>query len=185
MNANKKKSKKSAEDLATDTPVNTGARITSTHEDYLEAVFRLSGEDSKGIRVTDLAKELGCRLPTVTRTVKTLADLGFFSHESRGLVHLTDQGKILAREIAHRHDDVVSFLQFILGLSEEDARADACQLEHGLSALGAERLHRFLDYIDTMPVEDRKKMQKHVSADGKHIEQFGNLVEIKTQGWRG
>lgn len=162
----------------------TAAPLTSTQEDYIETVFRLTRQSGAGVRITDLAVQLGCRLPTVTRTVRLLADLGYFDHESRGLVHLSGRGRTIAEEIVHRHDDVVSFLQLVLGLPSAVAESDACQIEHGLSPLAAERLHVFLNYVESMPLEERKRMQKAVLAAALRTEQFRNLIEVKAQGWR-
>jgi DtxR family Mn-dependent transcriptional regulator len=156
--------------------------LTSTHEDYIEAVFRHQEKQNTGIRISDLALELGCRMPTVSRTVRALAEGGYFNHESRGEVTLTEKGQQLAIDIAHRHDDVVSFLTLVLGLKPDEAESCACQLEHGFSALAAQRLHNFMDYVDSMPHRQRQELQRIVKQDNTDI--FNNLVETKTQGWR-
>ena len=158
--------------------------LTSTHEDYIELVFRHEKRHNSGIRIRDLAQELGCRMPTVSRTVKALAEAGFFNHESRAEVTLTEKGEKLASEIAHRHDDVLSFLQLVLGLDQDEAEACACKLEHGFSPLAAERLHAFMDYVESLPLRERQKLQQKV---GQHSQKqvFNHLVETKAQGWRG
>ncbi len=159
--------------------------LTSTQEDYIEIVFRRQEETGgEGVRVTDLADALGCRLPTVTRTVQALADAGYFSHKSRGLVRLTRKGHSLARDIAHRHDDVVAFLHLILGLSSDDAEADACQIEHGLSPLASERLHAFLNHVEQLPARVRKTMSDAVRRGIRKETAFPHLLDIKVPGWR-
>jgi len=48
--------------------------LTPSQENYLEHIFTMS---SKGqIRVRDLAKSVGVKLPSVTRAVQKLADAG-------------------------------------------------------------------------------------------------------------
>lgn len=159
--------------------------MTSVREDYIEIVFRAQqGSEAEGMRVTDLAEALGCRLPTVTRTVRSLADEGYLAHESRGLVRLTQKGLDVARDIAHRHDDVVAFLTLVLGLSSEQADADACQIEHGLSPLAAERLHAFLNYVDDLPQRDRQAMKRAVTRGANKETVFPHLIDVKAQGWR-
>lgn len=158
--------------------------LTSTQEDYIEIVFRRQEKSADGVRVTDLADALRCRLPTVTRTVQALADAGYFDHKSRGLVRLTRKGHAIARDIAHRHDDVVDFLHLILGLTTEDAEADACQIEHGLSPLASERLHAFLNYVEQIPARVRRTMSEAVKKGVRKKSTFPHLEDIKAPGWR-
>ncbi|HEX9637098.1 MAG TPA: metal-dependent transcriptional regulator [Acidobacteriota bacterium] len=159
--------------------------LTPTHEDYIEAVFRRRGQDAGGVRVTDLAGDLGCRLPTVTRTVRQLTAKGLFAHRLRGRVQLTPQGERLAGEIAHRHDDVHSFLRDVLGLPGAQVRLDACQIEHGLSPLAAERLHALLEYLAGLPAAERRRLRRHLTRSSRRRPAFGHLVETRAQGWRG
>jgi DtxR family transcriptional regulator, Mn-dependent transcriptional regulator len=124
-------------------------RLTAAQQDYLEAVYVLVRRDAAGsadgVRVTDIAAELGTRLPTVVRGIARLRGLGLVAQQERGLVRLTAHGQRLAAQLLHRHTDVVYFLQHVLGVPAERAEADACMLEHGLSGETAERLHRFLE----------------------------------------
>ena len=50
--------------------------LTAIQEDYLETIYRLS-RDRVAVRTTDVAERLGCRLPTVTRTVRKIVQAGF------------------------------------------------------------------------------------------------------------
>ena len=158
--------------------------LTSTHEDYIELVYRMQKKNTAGLRITDLAQELGCRLPTVTRTVKLLAESGYLEHQPRGLVLLTAKGSAIASQIAHRHDDIETFLELVLGLTTEQAKIDACKIEHGLSPIAAERLHAFLEYIESLPNHQRKEMQETVKHHKENDPLFDQLVETTTQGWR-
>lgn len=159
--------------------------LTPTQEDYLEMIWRLSDADSVGVRTTDLADRLDCRLPTVTRTVRKMVDGGFVRHESRGLIHLTTKGKQSAAHIAHRHSDAFAFLTQILGLSARQAEADACQIEHGLSPLAAQRLHEFLEYVNTLNENDRAMISRFATKRSNRVTAFSHLPNGKTAGWRG
>ena len=156
--------------------------LTSTQEDYIEIVFRLIQERKEGVRVSDLAEQLGCRMPTVTRTVQYLTEHGYFDHPHRKLITLTEKGAKVAEEIAHRHDDVVDFLHLVLGVPSVEAESDACVLEHGFSPLAAERLHRFLLYFEQLPVSERKRLQAFVT-DQNEVS-FSLLNRPKTSGRR-
>ena len=158
--------------------------LSAIQEDYLEAIYRLS-RGNQGVRSTDIAERLGCRLPTVTRTVRKLAEMKLIEHESRGLVALTRRGLLAAEEITHRHADSVAFLVNILGLSKEKAEEDACQIEHGLSPLAAQRLHEFLEYIENLDERDRKVIDEFARRVSSTASDFEHLPKSKTAGWRG
>jgi Mn-dependent DtxR family transcriptional regulator len=118
-------------------------------QDYLEAIRALHAEQGgPGVRVTDIAARLGTRLPTVVRSIARLRGLGLAEQAERGPVRLTPIGSALAAQLAHRHADVLRLLTEVLGLPAEVAEADACVLEHGLSAASAQALHEFLERWD-------------------------------------
>jgi DtxR family Mn-dependent transcriptional regulator len=158
--------------------------ITPIQEDYLEAIYRLS-LDSAGVRTTDLAERLACRLPTVTRTVRRMADAGFVEHESRGLIRLTDSGRKAAENLAHRHADTVAFLAEILGLTAKEAEIDACQIEHGISPLAAQRLHEFLEHVKGLDPVQREIITRFGLRRALSTPNFDHLPVSRTAGWRG
>lgn len=162
--------------------------LTAIQEDYLETIYRIEGAggvEGSGVRATDIATRLGCRLPTVTRTVRRMAEQGFVYHESRGLIELTDRGRRIAENLAHRHADTVTFLVKVLGLDPGQAYADACQMEHGLSPLGAQRLHEFLEYIEGLDAERRAVILDFARRTTEAAPDFAHLPNGKTAGWRG
>ena len=158
--------------------------LTAIQEDYLEVIHDLSSEDD-GVRTTDIAERLGCRLPTVSRTVHKMAGMGLVEHESRGLVILTDKGRSTAHDIAHRHSDTVAFLRKILGLPEEQAERDACKIEHGLSPLAAQRLHEFLVHFNQLDDRRRDTITEFARSASPTASDFLHLPNGKVAGWRG
>lgn len=160
--------------------------LTAAQQDYIEAIFLLQHERNwQPIRVTDIAAQLGTRLPTVTRTVDKLTRLGLLSHEVRGDVALTTEGRKMAEAVVHRHKDLVDFFTGILGLSNSVAETDSCQIEHGLSAQTAQRLHEFLDYVDQLPEKEKRIIRRFASSAAGTARPFKNLPISKTTGWRG
>jgi DtxR family Mn-dependent transcriptional regulator len=158
--------------------------LTPIQEDYLETIYRLSA-DSVGVRTTDIADRLGCRLPTVTRTVRKMVQAGYLEHESRGLVRLTPFGLRAAENLTHRHADTVRFLTTVLGLSSDDAEVDACQIEHGLSPAASQRLHEFLEYIATLSPSVREAIASFAQKTSLGISEFAHLPAARSAGWRG
>lgn len=158
--------------------------LTATQEDYLEAIYRIAHSDGD-VRVTELASRLGCKLPTVTRTIKKLVQIGVVAHESRGTVNLTRSGRAAAEHLLHRHEDLVRFLSSVLGLPSELAESNACQLEHGMSPLAAQRLHQWLLHLDRLEQEGRQGMLQFPGREGDEVPDFSSLPKGKTAGWRG
>lgn len=159
--------------------------LTAVQQDYIEIIYRLETDKGIGaVRISDIAAQLGTRLPTVTRTVRKLTDLGFIRHESRRQVGLTDLGRTVAMEILHRHEDLVRFLTDILGLPHEQAQIDAGQMEHGLSGRAAQRLHEFLDYFESLTSEQREPLDRFLETVSGGRKDFRNLPTNKIDGWR-
>jgi Mn-dependent DtxR family transcriptional regulator len=157
--------------------------LTASQQDYIEVIYRLEQAGSR-VRVTDIAAELGTRLPTVTRAIQRLTRLGLVSHLMRRDVELTRAGRQIATEVAHRHDDLVRFFVQYLGVSRRVAENDVCQIEHGLSATSAQRFHEFLEYIDSLPVEVRHQLAGFVRRASGGRKDFRYLPDHKAAGWR-
>ncbi len=147
-------------------------KLTPAQQDYVEACYLLEqraaeesaegerrAEEHGGVRVTDIAHELGTRLPTVTRSMARLKRLGLIRQEARGPVQLTPHGRALAEQLAHRHRDVMRLLTQVLGVDAARAEDEACLLEHGLSGQSAQRLHEFLVRWDSLPNKTRDRLR--------------------------
>jgi DtxR family Mn-dependent transcriptional regulator len=120
---------------------------SSSLEDYLEAIFLLSGSVGGAVRVTDLSDKLGVSKPSASAAVKRLTEEGLVSHEPYGDIKLTTTGRRRARDVASRHELLLRFLHDILGLEETIAEADACRLEHGLGPETVKRLSQFVEFL--------------------------------------
>ena len=124
-------------------------------------------------------------MPTVSRTIQQLVEKGMVNHEARGLVKLTAPGEAIAQDLIHRHEDVVAFLELLLGLPRELAELDACRVEHSLSKLTTQRLHALMNYLESLPASDRNRLRTAVKRSSEKEPTFHHLVEVKMHGWRG
>ncbi len=121
-------------------------KLSAKKEDYLETIYRLSSEiDTVGI--SDIARERGVTLPTVTSAVAGLKEKGYLNQRYYGKVTLTSSGKAKAVAIYEAHKTIKKFLIEILGLQENLAESEACKMEHGLSS---ETLNRLKTFINTV-----------------------------------
>lgn len=118
--------------------------MTSSLEDYLEAVFVLSTQKSN-VRITDIAEFLGVSKPSVNRAVNTLKQNGFLEHETYGDILITPAGESYAANVLHRHKLIKQFLIDKLGVSEDVAEHDACQMEHVMSPTTIDKLYDYLE----------------------------------------
>jgi DtxR family Mn-dependent transcriptional regulator len=129
-----------------------GKKQTARMEDYLEAVLELEREEGRA-RVSSIARKLGVTMPTVNSAVNRLSEQKLVKHDRYGDVELTRDGREIASEILRRHEMLGLFLTEILGMDEEAAQRDACEMEHSLSPEAAERLTSFVEFILEAPRE--------------------------------
>ena len=119
--------------------------ITATIEDYLERILILC-EEKGYAQVTEIAKLLDISKASVTEMVNKMKNYGLVKSERYGTITLTDEGKTIAEKIKNRHDLLETFL-LLLGISEENAKNDACVMEHNLSKETAKRLEKFILFL--------------------------------------
>jgi DtxR family transcriptional regulator, Mn-dependent transcriptional regulator len=112
-------------------------------EEYLEAIYRLERERS-GVTTSGLATELGVAPASVSGMMKKLASEGYVQHRSRGDVRLTAKGLTIAVRVVRRHRLAECLLTDVLGMPWDEVDAEACRLEHAISANVEARLVNLL-----------------------------------------
>jgi len=125
-------------------------RLTPTMEDYLEAICNVQNE-KRVVRVRDIAKKLGVKMPTVTNMLKNLNNQGYIDYEKYEFLELTDKGVSVGEEMQRRHRILRSFLNDILKIEFEKADREACRLEHAISPTTLDSLVDFMEFIQTCP----------------------------------
>ena len=116
----------------------TIVKIHASGEDYLEAVLILQKKQGM-VRSIDLARHMGFSKASISHAVGVLRDGGFLTMDEDGFLHLTDIGREVAEKIYERHCFFTK--HFIsIGVDPETAEADACRIEHDISAETYERL---------------------------------------------
>ena len=114
-------------------------------EMYLKTILEIAGEGEPP-RVKAIAERLGVTMPSVSGAVESLQNRGLVEHSPYGAVKLTHKGEELARGVKMRNDLLYRFLLDVLQLPQEQASAEACELEHVVSEQTLERISRFLDF---------------------------------------
>ncbi len=123
---------------------NDNYNMTSSLEDYLEAVFIVSKQKSS-VRLTDIAEFLGVSKPSVNRAINTLTQNGYLEHVTYGDIVITPQGESYAANVLRRHKLIKQFLIDTLGVDEKTAEHDACQMEHVMSSSTIDKLYDYLE----------------------------------------
>jgi DtxR family Mn-dependent transcriptional regulator len=124
--------------------------LTSALEDYLETIYELVREQ-KFARVRDIARARGVRSASVSPAMKRLADMKLIRYVRREYIDLTPEGEAAARRVYARHQVLTRFFEEVLQMPSEQARVDACSMEHSLSAEGMSHLVRFFEFIGNCP----------------------------------
>ncbi len=106
-------------------------QLKESGEMYLETILVLSHK--KGfVRSIDVCEEMGYSKPSVSRAVGLLKEGGYLTVGKDGGLTLTEAGLEVAERTYERHT-VLSELFLKLGVSEKQAVADACKIEHVVS----------------------------------------------------
>ena len=126
------------------------AKITTTVEDYLKAIYVL-GEEMQPVIAARVAEEMGVSPSTMFSTLRRLQREGYVRVERRKEIHLTGKGKKVAEGILRRHFLTERLLTDILGLDWVKAHQEAHRLEHAISAEVEERLAKLLHHPTTCP----------------------------------
>ena len=124
--------------------------IHESAEDYLERILMLRLKNGM-VRFIDIVRDLDYSKPSVSVAMKRLRENGYIEMDADGYISLLPPGEAIATRIYARHQVLTQFL-VQLGVSPENAAADACKIEHDLSEESYERikeitLHKQADSI--------------------------------------
>ena len=117
-------------------------KIHESAENYLEAILVI-GKRKGYVRSIDIANELSVTKPSVSVAMKSFKNEGYILVSESGDISLTDKGKEVAERVYERHNVIANFL-LLMGVSEENAYADSCKIEHVISDESFERLKDFI-----------------------------------------
>ena len=128
--------------------IQEGHVLTRAGEDYLEAIYRLAGENAsadRSVRSVDVADQLGVSKASVNKALSMLKDAGMVEQSRYGRVTLTKEGEKYAALVWRSHRALRLVLESDLGVEPEVADEEACLMEHALSADTMERLISYLE----------------------------------------
>lgn len=130
--------------------MNKAKALTSSLEDYLEAIYQLKRE-KKAARAKEISKRLGVNSSSVTGALHALAERSLINYAPYDIATLTPEGERVAANISHRHVVLKDFFVKILGVEAAEAEDSACKIEHVVSETILDRLAQFVDFIQICP----------------------------------
>ncbi len=122
-------------------------KLSSTLEDYLEAIYRLE-KAKRTARVRDIAQSVGVSKSTVTAALKSLAGKNLVEYEPYEFIQLTPEGREKAATIVMNHYIISHFLQSVLALGPQRAERIACEFEHAADQEVIQRFVCFLAFVE-------------------------------------
>ena len=117
-------------------------QLHESSEDYLETIYILRKRNGR-VRSIDIVNEMGFSKPSVSVAMKRLKENDYIEKDDDGTITLTETGEAIAWKVYSHHALLTEFLEH-LGVSSENAAADACKMEHDLSEETFDRIRAFI-----------------------------------------
>src|SRR5271170_7353894 len=130
-----------------------GAAGSEAIDDYLKAIFQLSGRSERQVSSTEIAVHLSITAASVTNMLQKLAALAppLVVYEKHHGVKLSKAGKKRALEIIRHHRLIETFLHQVLDYPWDEVHEEAERLEHFISERLEARIAAKLNFPDFDP----------------------------------
>ena len=119
--------------------------VTTRTEQYIETIYEIVKKKGYA-RVKDVSELLGVGFSAVSEMFNKLSEKGYINYEKHGGVTLTKKGEKLAIQLSKKHKALRDFF-IILGIDEEVADEDACEIEHVVRQETMDRLTKFVEFV--------------------------------------
>jgi Mn-dependent DtxR family transcriptional regulator len=119
--------------------------LSKALEMYVKVAFELE-EELGTATVSDMAERLGVKAPSVTAALQKLDSMDMVKYRRYQNVKLTKRGKSIAKQLLNRNRTLMDFL-LMIGVDEETASLDACEIEHVVHPKTIEKLTEYLKSI--------------------------------------
>lgn len=123
-------------------PETRSASGSEAIDNYLKAIFQLSGREERQVSSTEIAAHLDITGASSTNMLQKLAALDppLVVYKKHHGVHLSKAGKKRALEIIRHHRLIETFLHLVLGYPWDEVHEEAERLEHFISERFEERI---------------------------------------------
>jgi len=159
---------------------------TSAEENYLKAIFNISGKNSRAVSTNAIADELNTKASSVTDMLKKLSKKKLIHYEKYQGVTLTRKGRALAAGVVRKHRLWEVFLVDKLSFKWDEIHEIAEQLEHIHSDKLIDRLDGYLGHPkfdphgDPIPdSEGNMDHHKDETLSDLGVDETGIIVGVK------
>ena len=108
--------------------INETGGMTTSMQDYLEMICRLTDGEPDVVRVRELAFELHVKPSSVSKMVGNLREAGCVEYKKYGYISVTDKGKKIGAYLLWRHRVLHDFLCMLNGTEDELEQVE--KIEH-------------------------------------------------------
>ncbi|HEX5552844.1 MAG TPA: metal-dependent transcriptional regulator [Chitinophagaceae bacterium] len=144
-------------------------------ENYLKAVFHLSGDNAAPVTTGLLAEYLNVSAASVTDKMKRLKDKGYVQYQKSKGVLLSKDGRKIALSVIRKHRLWEQFLVEVLAFKWDEVHDIAEQLEHIDSDELIGRIDHYLGYPTADPHGDPIPDEKG-KIDEPHLHHLGEVM---------
>jgi Mn-dependent DtxR family transcriptional regulator len=117
--------------------------LTHSMVHYLLTIHKL--KEGRGYaRITDIAKDLGLTKGSVSTAINGLKKKGYVIEEESRFLNLSSKGHDEVHRILSSRTLIFYFLRDFVGVSEEVAKKDSCQMEHLMSEETGQKFFQFM-----------------------------------------
>ena len=145
----------------------TYTNLSHSRAHYLMAIESLRA-DLGYARTTDVAEMLEVSRGAASMALAQLKKRGWVMEDPNRFLLLTDEGKRITELVANNFENLRRFFEQVLGMSKDQALADACKMEHLINIETGERLQKLTEMITATPnfhAKIKRQMAKISSDD--------------------
>lgn len=117
-------------------------KITSSMEDYLEMIYRLS-QENQPVRIKELAECLHVKPSSASKMTGNLRKQGLVGFEKYGTVSLTSDGKELGEYLLFRHQILTRFFCYVNQKNNDLEQVE--KVEHFIDPETVYNIQKWLD----------------------------------------
>ena len=162
------------------------ARLSSTEENYLKAIYHLSDGGKKSVSTNDIAAEIKTKAASVSDMLRKLGEKEVIEYRKYYGLQITESGKRYALQTIRKHRLWEVFLVEKLNFAWDEVHEVAEQLEHIQSPLLIQRLDAYLNFPkfdphgDPIPDEfGDVRSRPRVQLNEMEVNQTGQIVAVK------
>ncbi len=122
--------------------------ISHSAAHHLVAIWELLAEYGYA-RVSDVARMLEITRGSASITLKGLKQRGLVTEDDRRFLGLSPAGEHIARSVTAKKQIMLKFFVETLGIDEAQADIDTCKIEHLISNETADRVARFMRFVES------------------------------------